>query len=66
MVCWRLQRYSKLHYMITVTFLYTRNVKDSETKYPELRADTFEKTAASTGGIAGASPVSHVTIKLTI
>jgi hypothetical protein len=52
--------------MITVTFLYTRNVKDSETKYPELRADTFEKTAASTGGIAGASPVSHVTIKLTI
>jgi len=40
MVCWRLLRYSKLHCMITLTFLYTRNVKDNETKYRDLRADT--------------------------
>lgn len=37
-----------------------------ESKYPELRAYTFKKIAASTGGIAGAIQFSHVTVKLTI
>jgi len=57
--------------MVTLTFLYTRNVKDNEAKYPDLSADTysckmFKNIAASTGGIAGASQVSHVATKLKI
>ena len=46
-------------------------MKDNGSKYPELGADTqsckmFKKIAAITAGIAGASQVSHVTIKVTI